>query len=214
MKTVICSVAVLCGLALPGSANTNLITNGTFMPGGNGIFSTLSSTTTFANGDWTVTAGSIDWIGTYWTAPVGYSVDLNGTAPNIPGTISQTVSTVAGQEYQLTFFLAGNPDGNPLQLPNPKTATVTTVGNQTFTIFANVNGNEPTATSGWTAESLIFVAAGSTTAISFTGDPATTSYGPVVADVAMSAVPEPGVYGVLALGMSGLWVFARRKRHA
>src|SRR5690242_13851687 len=102
------------------SARANLVINGSFEDGPDpGVFTTLNSGSTAITG-WTVTNGSIDYIGTYWQPADGArSIDLDG---NSPGTIAQqTLATLSGQTYLVSFALAGNPDG----LPTIKTVDVT-----------------------------------------------------------------------------------------
>jgi choice-of-anchor C domain-containing protein len=96
-----------------GSAPTvgpELVTNGGFEdgpeqdPAGPG-FTTMVAGTTAIPG-WTVTRGSVDYIGTYWQHAGGRrSVDLNG---NEPGAIAQAIRTKPGRSYRVTFRLAGN----------------------------------------------------------------------------------------------------------
>ena len=60
---------------------------------------------------WTVSSGTVDYIGTYWQASNGArSVDLNG---GNTGAISQTFPTVPGLTYNVTFDMSGNPAGGP-----------------------------------------------------------------------------------------------------
>jgi hypothetical protein len=97
----------------PGNAPTvgpELVTNGGFEdgpepdPAGPG-FTTMVAVTTAIPG-WTVTRGSVDYIGAYWQHADGRrSVDLNG---NEPGAIAQTRRTRPGRTYRVTFRLAGN----------------------------------------------------------------------------------------------------------
>ncbi|HRJ26408.1 MAG TPA: choice-of-anchor C family protein [Fimbriimonadaceae bacterium] len=62
---------------------------------------------------WRVIEGNLNWNGSYFKAYDGSrSVDLNGTES---GALAQTVSTVPGRTYLLTFWLSGNPDGPPLK---------------------------------------------------------------------------------------------------
>ncbi len=76
----------------------------------NPVFSTLDTGSTAITG-WTVTKGSIDWIGTYWASSDGQrSLDLNG---NEAGAVSQTFDTTPGSTYRVSFDMAGNPDGDP-----------------------------------------------------------------------------------------------------
>src|SRR5689334_10690659 len=61
---------------------------------------------------WTVSqTGNVDWV-QGWTAPDthAFSLDLNGTAV---GGIEQTFSTTSGQQYTVTFYMAGNNFGGP-----------------------------------------------------------------------------------------------------
>jgi choice-of-anchor C domain-containing protein len=169
-----------------------------------------TASATAING-WTVTSGSVDWIGTYWPAvPVGltppaHSVDLDG---NSVGAISQTINTVTGHVYTLNFALNGNPDGSPATKNVNVTAGSTT---QLFTLISP--GNPPgVTTANYVMESLHFTASGSTTEITFaSGDPAIPGFfGPVIADV--SVTPEPRFYAVLGLGLSGLFFTMYRRR--
>ena len=63
---------------------------------------------------WTVGGNGIDYVGSLWDAADGdgHSIDLNSWGP---GSVSQTVDTVAGQTYNVTFAMSGNPaDGEDL----------------------------------------------------------------------------------------------------
>ena len=89
-------------------------TNGSFElgsvnPGGGWI--TLSSGNPAITG-WEIFDGTIDYIGTYWQAADGSrSLDLNGS--DGPAGVRQTFDTIGGATYQVSFALAGNPDGAP-----------------------------------------------------------------------------------------------------
>lgn len=62
---------------------------------------------------WLVVSGNVDWNGPYYRAYEGVrSLDLSGDQP---GQVAQTISTVPGREYLLTFWLSGNPEGQPLK---------------------------------------------------------------------------------------------------
>ena len=58
---------------------------------------------------WVIEQGNVDLISPgYWNASEGaQSVDLDGLSP---GAISQAVSTVPGQRYDLTFDYSANPE--------------------------------------------------------------------------------------------------------
>lgn len=93
-----------------GSRAVELAVNGGFEDGpepdpfGPG-FTNLPTGSTDIRG-WTVTRGSVDYIGPYWQPAEGRrSVDLNG---NEPGAIAQTLRTKPGQKYRVSFRLAAN----------------------------------------------------------------------------------------------------------
>ncbi|HTF42838.1 MAG TPA: DUF642 domain-containing protein, partial [Terriglobales bacterium] len=98
-------LGLLAGAALllgAQSAYAVTINNGSFENGTNpGSFTTVGTAGTNIDG-WTVDSGSVDYIGTYWTAASGNrSVDLSGGAP---GSISQALSgLVDGVQYVLSF---------------------------------------------------------------------------------------------------------------
>lgn len=97
----------LIALALPMSAFAGAsIVNGSFEGTTSvGSFKPLGTGSTAIDG-WTVASGSVDWIGTYWTAFDGErSIDLNGSGP---GALSQVLATDPGASYEVTFELAGN----------------------------------------------------------------------------------------------------------
>ena len=57
---------------------------------------------------WTIDNGSIDHIKGYWGAKEGsQSIDLDG---GVPGAISQTLTTVPGQSYVISFAYSTNYD--------------------------------------------------------------------------------------------------------
>ncbi|CAN0483827.1 unnamed protein product, partial [Phaeothamnion confervicola] len=99
-------------LGLHGAQAATLLPDGDFAGSGN-PFQTIFLNQNFgATNKWTVTKGSVDWIGDYWQSPSGIgggSVDLDGLDA---GTISQSL-TLAPGTYTVTFALSGNPDGLP-----------------------------------------------------------------------------------------------------
>ncbi len=145
---------------------------------------------------WTVAAGTVDWISTYWLAPPGggNSLDMNGVSP---GTIQQQFSTVSGATYFVSFELAGNQNGGP----HTKELNVSTLGGTPTTFyFPNSASPPPTSSSGysntdmgWTAEGYTFVAASTLTTLIFAGNPSNgTAYGPALGAVAVTQVAASG----------------------
>jgi choice-of-anchor C domain-containing protein len=112
------AVALFAVFALVPSASTaqphgrNLIVNGSFrLAPKPGSFATYGVGSHAIVG-WTITKRTVDLIGTYWaSADGGYSLDMDGT-PGAGG-VTQTIATVPGKHYRLSFALAGNPDGAP-----------------------------------------------------------------------------------------------------
>src|SRR5262245_23818201 len=108
------AAALFVGMSAGAQAAVTII-NGSFESGESiapGTFNTVFAPNNSAITGWTVTAGSIDYVGTYWQAADGVrSIDLSG---NGPGTISQTLTGLTVNSfYTISFDLAGNPDGGP-----------------------------------------------------------------------------------------------------
>ncbi len=194
------SIAVA-ALALAGAAHAagpNLVADGTFA-GSAGSFTTVGNTGSI--GAWTVGGNSVDWIGSYWTPPVGQSVDLDG---NDPGAISQTLTGLVGGEYTVTFDLSGNPDGGF----STKTVDVSLGGGPAQQVTFTTSSSGMT----WDTETLTFnVAAGDQT-LSFVSADKNTPYGAAIADVSVTAVPEPASLGLLLAGIGMIGVMSSRRR--
>jgi choice-of-anchor C domain-containing protein len=144
-------------LAFTGPTNGSFET-GTYVDGGSG-FEQLNTGDTSITG-WTVDAGSVDWIRTYWPAQDGsMSIDMSGADA---GTISQTLATTIGNTYTVSFFLSGNPAGPP----TVKTLDVSATGGATASYTYDVTGNDLT-NMNWTPETYTFLATSASTTLSF-----------------------------------------------
>jgi choice-of-anchor C domain-containing protein len=193
-------VGALLGAASQASA-ASVITDGDFTsPSGGGSYVTYNGGTM---GPWDV-SGSVDLIGGYWQAPTagGGSVDLDG---NSPGGVAQTFSAAPG-DYELTFFLSGNPDGGD----GVKTVDVSVGGADKVFTFTNT-GATNRSDMGYVEETLKFFNSGTST-LSFTSKDVGTPYGPVIGGVSVSAVPEPAVWAMMLVGFGGLGVSLRSSR--
>jgi len=185
----------------------SLITNGSFeTPGGTSTFTTLNAGNTTLTG-WTIAAGSVDYIHTYWQAQNGTSsLDMQG---NSPGTISQTVSGLTpGKTYVLSFWMSGNPDG----LPQTKVLEVTAGGVTQDFSYVMGPGNTKTHML-WAQQILIFAATSSSTVIQFkdlSGAPG--YYGAALDDVNLDPVPEPVTLVLLGPATLVLIGLKRRRR--
>lgn len=191
------------GIAVSAQASANIVVNGSFEAQTN---IALNSFQTFTSGltGWSI-YGSVDVVGTnYWTASEGnYSLDLNG---NSMGVIYQTLNTVAGQQYQLRFDLAGNPEGGS----SVKVAMQNVGGANPEFLFFDAAGNSK-SNMGWETQVYNFVAQGSQTLLQFTSlTPG--AYGPALDNISVSAVPEPGEWALMLSGLGLMGYIARRRQ--
>lgn len=208
-------------LSTAGSAATNLITNGSFELGTNpGVFTPLTKGSTAITG-WAVGGAGIDYIGTYWEAADGVrSLDLSGSTPgknnNYNGTVSQAFDTVAGKTYEVSFYLAGNPDNLPLLKTVVTRANDNTdpssdpleLYNSSFTVVPGVNTRE---NMGWQRYSFRFVADSNSSKLTFESG-VNSAYGAALDNVSAMAVPEPAVWGMMIAGFGVVGFQSRRRR--
>jgi choice-of-anchor C domain-containing protein len=193
-------------------AHANIVINGSFESGtdpnvGNGGigFITLTAPDAADLPGWTVTGGSVDYIGNYWQAGEGSrSLDMSG---NVAGTIaSQTLNTTAGVLYVGSFMIAGNTDGGPAI----KTLGFLIDGVAQPAVTFDSTGNSR-ASMGWSTETFQFVGTGSDT-IQFESLTAT-PYGPALDDVVVTAaVPEASTWAMMLLGFCGVGFMAYRRK--
>jgi hypothetical protein len=116
--------------------------------------------------------------------------------------LSQTLSTVAGQSYLVSFWLSDDTGGNPLQV--------------SFGSTSLINGTTPALGSG-NYELLTFnvVATGSTSDLSFTSKYSRGGVGAVIDDVSVTttSVPEPTTWSMILGGFGALVCFGTRRKH-
>ena len=135
MACLAVATTVIAGTVSPrGGAWAIGIINGSFKSGiaiSPDPFKTLNATDSTSITGWTITSGSIDYIGSYWTAQDGgRSLDMNGLTA---GSISQHIAGLTvGHTYQVSFWLAGNPDRQDLGTIKTLGVTAST-GSDTFT---------------------------------------------------------------------------------
>jgi choice-of-anchor C domain-containing protein len=209
-KTNLMAAAVAAAaLVVAGSAGAATIVNGGFAGPGepDGGFQTVGVSTGVIPG-WTVSGGNVDWIKGYWQSSDGdgFSVDLNGDQP---GAISQTIDTVIGQTYTLSFDMSGNPDnGSDLRLILADTGGAPT----TFAYDLDVSSNSR-GTMNWMPQSLNFTATGASTVITFASGNSNCCFGPAIDNVAIAdAVPEPSSWALMLTGFLGMGTVLRRSR--
>jgi len=190
-------MALAVTLALSGGsavAAGNLLSDGDFESFdslvASGAFTTISAGSS-ALGAWTVGGVSVDLIQGAYNAITNVSVDLAGTPG--PGWLSQSFAAIAGYTYTLTFDLANN-GGSQFAV---------TLGGVTTNFLPSNPATSKTVV--WTAtnsamESVKFdsVAAGNS--------------GPVIDNVILTAVPEPGTALMLLAGLAAVGFVAKRRK--
>jgi len=219
-------VVVLAAASVQAHA-VSLVTNGSFELGsysGPSTFATLSAGSTAITG-WTVEPNGVDWINTYWAAQNGTrSLDLSG---NLPGGVSQQLTTTLGSTYHASFWLNGNVDG----LPRDKATLVTVAVGAYSHVFTWVRPATPLArwADGWTEFSFDFTATGPTSTLAFMsqttdplpGWPNGSPWGPALDNVSVvqstefSGLPTPelSTWALLACtGLCGVGTLRRRRR--
>ena len=190
-----------------GAANAVTITNGSFE---SGAFS-ANAFDTLNNGDasitgWSIGGSGVDWIGSHWQASNGNrSIDLSAMSA---GSLSQSIATVVGRDYAVTFDLAGNPDGAPFL----KQLVVDVNAGQSST-FNFTTGATSRPAMGWIGQSYRFTATSTTSVLTFTSLSNTPS-GPALDNVAIGAVPEASTWAMLIAGFGMVGAASRRRRAA
>ena len=170
-------------------AQANLISNPSF--------ETIGADWSYSDVDW--------WSG--WTAKDGsLSIDVSGWSA---GSISQSFATQMGQTYDVTFWLAGNPDGGP----TIKTVQVSAGSVSGLQYTFDTTGHNHT-NMGWVEKAFSFTATGTNTTLTFTSLNAT-HYGPAIdlVNVEKATVPDPGVLFLLAPGLIGIATLKRKYRN-
>lgn len=171
------ALAALAALLVAGSAQANLLTNGSFELGVNPpvnppyIVVSPGDGTTITG--WTVGGtGGVDWVHeSYWQAADGsYSLDMNALGI---GSVSQTFATTPGATYTANYSLSMNPDTNGT-FPIPRILDVTATNADTNAVDGTVNYTVPFNGFGstfvdmnWTPNSFQFTATGTSTTLTF-----------------------------------------------
>ncbi len=228
MKTAMAAIAAVClAMSATPASSTNLVTNGSFEIDAPTSGCTAGAT---ALSGWTVSAGNIDIDsalcsgipaadGNIWIDMTGSFA--NGTGNNV-GQITQTLSTVAGTQYDLSFYFGGNSQwqsGTGCFAGYPNDGAVkamnVSVGSVSQDFSVDTTG-QPCNSAGWVLESILFTATSSSTALTFTslnGSTTASDYGPLLDGVSVVAapVPEPATLTLMGLGLAGLGISRRRR---
>jgi hypothetical protein len=220
-------IAILAGLVAAAfaseNAQANLITNGSFdntsgqWTDGTGQGGDLIAPASNAITGWSVAGGyPLLWVNTPNTyrglaASPGngstFFLDLTGDNDAAPyDGVSQTISTIAGHTYSLTFALGSSTSWG---IQDAITATAGSAS-QTFT-----STNDNTNANDWETETLNFTATGSSTLISLVGFSGQSYIGLDNVDVeqtGVGAVPEPSTWAMMILGFCGMGFMAYRRK--
>lgn len=185
LTSSIIGAAALTISAIPALA-APIVSNGSFEDGNDpGAYTTVNSGQTNIN-NWSIDSGDIDYIGSLWQASdLTRSIDLNGFGP---GKISQSIPTIVGHSYKVTFDLSGNPHtiiaGYPqYDSPAIKKLTVSATGSQeqTFNYDISAKGNS-FSDMKYDSETYTFVATNPNTTLTFTSITAG-AFGPALDNV-------------------------------
>lgn len=217
MKAALVQSAGFClsALCIATGAQANLLTNGSFengsfVPNGDNTMSLTNGATAMTG--WTVIGDSLAWIGDpnpfSLTASDGIKfLDLTDYPVNAPfGGVSQDIATVEGAFYRLSFSLgSSNLYGRPAALTASAGDTT-----QLFTSALTGTNND------WAAQSMTFMATGSTTTVSLLGTIGFAYIGldDVSVELISTPVPEPSSVVLILAGLGVLGFVARRNKAA
>ena len=212
MKTYIASsvfAALVCATAPAfASVSDNLVNNGTFEQISGAAVSDFRTVYGGSNDivGWTV-GRSVDIVNGGFGAITGNSIDMLGA--DGPSSLSQKLSTVAGQSYKLTFDLSQNTGSD--QTAAAKTLRVILGTPQDTLKSANFIADYVGKTTA--AHQVVFTATSTATLLTFSSIVSGQS-GAVLDNVSVAAVPEPESYAMLlaGLGLMATMTFRRRRQ--
>ena len=218
--------AAVLALLLTGSvflpkAQAELIVNGSFeapaLGAGHNYFQLLNAGSNALPG-WTIGGKSIDVLGVGNPYVTGAAADgqqyIDMVGSPGPGVLSQTISTVAGQQYLLSFAYANNYNGSAT---GSSQALVELLGNATLLHEVITHAGSQPGDLDWVVATFAFTADSNSTTLRFSSQGVGSSgYAGVLLDnvsVVAMMTPEPASLAVWSLiGAAGLAYRWRRKQ--
>jgi hypothetical protein len=201
------------------NANAAVIENGDFeagnlmggVSGGFGPFLTFTAGSAAIDG-WVVGPGGVN----LWTDYKGtgnHVIDIIGDIVDGGGSLTQTFSTVVGQQYSVNFDLSGSNNPDLTSTNNPiKEMDVTVFGSDSSSILTFITLMENT--SGWDGNfvpmSFDFTADGGQATIEFLGSNSGWN-GFYIDNIIATAVPIPAAVWLFGSALLGLGVVKRSK---
>jgi hypothetical protein len=192
---------------------SNLIADSGFESAGGAPFNTYFAGQSIDGGSWNVTQGAV-YIDTQdpYVYQGNNALNLTLANPYVPDSIAQTVATVVGQTYQISFY-ADSDSSNTFSLTEDGLTIAGTPSTIAQLGFPSLNND---GNSGlFTDYSAAFIATSTSTTLDFTStaDPAIGSpYGSVMIDnVSLQATPEPNSFLLLLTGIASAALFFGRR---
>lgn len=197
---------------LGAQAHAASITNGDFEDTTNFTDNTGADTDSVPLGStaltgWTILNHNVSWVGPanpfHLSHNGGYFLDLTDYHDGPPyGGIEQTISTVAGAHYTLSFDLGADSG-------LAASGILATAGTTSHDfVFA------ASAPDQWETEFLSFVATGASTTISLVGSAGSQYVGLDNVRIALATTPIPGSLLLFGSALGGMGLLARRRRLA
>lgn len=215
------TIAFLVAIVFVRNATADIIFNGNFEvpvqgPPNYATFN-IPAGSTYISG-WTVVQGNVDLTTTANYGPGTNTLDPNSVqdidligdangSGGVFGGLSQTFTTLAGQQYLLTFDYSHNPGTfSPDYAAQVTVADANAPGN----IVLSAEISQPYGPAPWVAFAQTFTANSTSTVLTFIATRGASNAGIYLDDVSIVPVPEPGSTFLLLLGLFSVGLVAHR----